>query len=229
MSDTARYPRPPFPPQETGPPPGLENPIDPAPRFRAPEYQAAGKLAGLVALITGGDSGIGRSVATLFAREGADVAIGYLDEEQADAEETARVIREQNRNVVLVPGDVKDPQVCEQIVERTIAELGRLDILVNNAAFQNHQDKSEDVTIEQWDKTFRTNIYGYFYMVKAALKHMTEGATIINTGSNTGLDGSAGLVDYASTKGAIHAFTKSLAQQLAGRRIRVNCVAPGPV
>lgn len=229
MSDTQNYPRPPFPPQGTGPPPGSEAGMEPRPRYKALDYKAAGKLEGLVALITGGDSGIGRSVATLYAREGADVAIGYMEQEQSDAEETARAVREHNRQVVMLPGDVREPEVCEHIVEKTVKELGRLDVLVNNAAFQNHEDKIEDVSLEQWDRTFRTNIYAYFYMVRAALKHLHEGATIINTGSITGLEGSGGLIDYASTKGAIHAFTKSLAQHLADRRIRVNCVAPGPV
>jgi NAD(P)-dependent dehydrogenase (short-subunit alcohol dehydrogenase family) len=207
----------------------METGMDPEPRYKAPEYKSAGKLDGLVALITGGDSGIGRSVATLFAREGADVAIAYLEQEQADAEITAQVIREQNRKVALLPGDVREYESCEKAVDQTVQQFGKLDILVNNAAFQKHQNQVEDVTIEQWDQTFRTNIYGYFYMVKAALKHLSEGATIINTGSITGLEGSKGLIDYSSTKGAIHAFTKSLAQDLAERGIRVNCVAPGPV
>jgi NAD(P)-dependent dehydrogenase (short-subunit alcohol dehydrogenase family) len=201
----------------------------PKPRFRAPQYKPAGKLDGRVALITGGDSGIGRAVALLYAREGADVAIGYIGSEAIDAEETKQEVESYGRRCLLLPGDVMNPLYAETAVGRTVKELGRLDILVNNAAFQQHQERLEDLTDEQWDRTFRTNIYGYFYMTRAALRHMKRGASILNTGSITGLEGSEKLVDYSSTKGAIHAFTKSLAQNLVSRGIRVNCVAPGPV
>jgi NAD(P)-dependent dehydrogenase (short-subunit alcohol dehydrogenase family) len=209
--------------------PGLEAELELKPRYEAPHYRGSSKLNNKAALITGGDSGIGRAVAVLFAREGADVSIVYLPEEQVDAEETRAAVEREGRRALLVPGDVRDPQFCRAAVERTVAEFGKLDILVNNAAFQQHQDTIEDVSDEQFDRTFKTNIYGYFYMAKAALGHMSEGACVINTGSITGLEGSKELLDYSATKGAIHAFTKSLAQNLVGRRIRVNCVAPGPV
>jgi NAD(P)-dependent dehydrogenase (short-subunit alcohol dehydrogenase family) len=191
-------------------------------------YRGSGKLDGKVAIITGGDSGIGRAVAVLFAREGADVAIVYLSEEE-DAEETGRAVQQEGRRAVLIPGDVTDSSFCEHAVETTVRELGRLDILVNNAAFQEHVPSLEDLTDEQLDRTFRTNIYGYFYMARAALPHLEQGAAIINSGSVTGIEGSKELLDYAATKGAIHAFTKSLAQNLVDRGIRVNAVAPGPV
>jgi NAD(P)-dependent dehydrogenase (short-subunit alcohol dehydrogenase family) len=209
--------------------PGIEADLELQPRYEAPHYRAAGKLEGRAALITGGDSGIGRAVALLFAREGADVAIVYLPEEQVDAEETRRAVESEGRRALLIPGDVRESSFCQEAVGRTVGELGKLDILVNNAAFQQHQESIEEVSDEQFDRTFKTNIYGYFYMAKAALGHMKEGAVIINTGSITGLEGSKELLDYSATKGAIHAFTKSLAQNLVERRIRVNCVAPGPV
>ncbi len=221
-------PRPPCPAQQQRKP-GIEAQLEPRPRYQAPQYRPAGKLEDKVALITGGDSGIGRAVAVLYAREGADVAVVYLPQEQRDAEETRRVIQEIGRDCLLIPGDVTDPEFCREAVERTIEELGRLDVLVNNAAYQQHQEKLEDLSEEQWDHTFRTNIYGYFYMAKAALPHLKPGSAIVNCGSITGLRGNKQLLDYASTKGAIHAFTKSLAQNLVGRGIRVNCVAPGPV
>jgi NAD(P)-dependent dehydrogenase (short-subunit alcohol dehydrogenase family) len=221
-------PRPPFPAQHQARP-GLEAKMKPRPRYRAPAYREAGKLSGQVALITGGDSGIGRAVAVLFAREGADVAIVYLPEEGVDAEETAAVIRQLGRRCVALPGDVREPAFCLEAVRETVEALGKLDILVNNAAYQEHQEDVESLTIEQWDRTFRTNIHAFFYMVRAALPHLREGAAIINTGSITGIEGSGGLLDYSSTKGAIHTFTKSLAQALLPRGIRVNCVAPGPV
>lgn len=221
-------PSPPFPAQHQERP-GLESELRPRPRFEAPLYRPCDKLAGEVALVTGGDSGIGRAVAVLFAREGADVALVYLPEEQSDAEATRRAIEAAGRRALLLPGDVQDPEFCVQAVQRTIGELGRLDILVNNAAYQQHAERLEDIPIERWDRTFRTNIHGYFYMVRAALPHLKRGAVIINTGSITGLEGSAKLLDYSATKGAIHAFTKSLAQNLVSRGIRVNCVAPGPV
>jgi NAD(P)-dependent dehydrogenase (short-subunit alcohol dehydrogenase family) len=209
--------------------PGLEINLHPRPRYRSPEYKGSGKLSGRVALITGGDSGIGRAVAVLYAREGADVAILFLPEEEVDAQETARAIEAEGQRALLIAGDVTESDFCREAVEKTVRELGGLDILVNNAAFQCDQDSLEDVSEEQWDRTFRTNIYGYFFMTKAALKHIPKGGSIINTGSITGLEGSKNLLDYSATKGAIHAFTKSLAQNLVDRKIRVNAVAPGPV
>ena len=227
-SKDKRKPKPPFPAQHQQRP-GDESAISPRPEFMAPEYRAAGKLEGKVALITGGDSGIGRATAVLFAREGADVAIVYLAEEQDDAEETAAVVQEAGKECLLIPGDVTESGFAKHAVESTVDRFGRLDILVNNAAFQQHQKRLADITDEQLDQTFRTNIYGYFYMARAALKHLKRGGSIINTGSITGLEGSSQLLDYAATKGAIHAFTKSLAQNLVDQGIRVNCVAPGPI
>jgi len=209
--------------------PGIEKKMDPRPQYLAPNYKGSGKLKNKAALITGGDSGIGRSVAVLFAREGADVALVFLREEKADALETAKHIEEEGRKALLMPGDVKDPKFCERAIEKAAKEFGRLDILVNNAAFQKHQDSVEDISNEQFETTFRTNIFGYFYMAKAAVKHLPNGGAIINCGSITGLEGSKELIDYSATKGAIHAFTKSLAQSLVEKGIRVNCVSPGPV
>jgi NAD(P)-dependent dehydrogenase (short-subunit alcohol dehydrogenase family) len=223
-----KEPKGPFPPQ-TQPKPGLDSEMDPKPRFQAPLYRGADKLKGKVAIVTGGDSGIGKSVAVLYAREGADVAIVYLPEEQTDADETKKYVEGEGRKCLLLPGDVKDPAFCRGAVEKTVSTFGKLDILVNNAAYQQRQDKPEDITDEQFDITFRTNIYGYFYMTRAALAFLPKGGTIVNCGSITGLEGNKTLIDYASTKGAIHAFTKSLAQNLIERGIRVNCVAPGPV
>jgi NAD(P)-dependent dehydrogenase (short-subunit alcohol dehydrogenase family) len=224
-----KKPKPPFPEQDIAPPPGQEHRMRPRPQYEAPEYRGSGKLKGLAALVTGGDSGIGRAVAVLFAREGADVAIVHLPEEQKDADETLAAIEREGTTGISIPGDVRDPKFCQQAVEKTVKKFGKLEILVNNAAYQQHQEGLEAIDLEQWDRTFKTNIYGYFYMVKAALPHLKRGSTIINTGSITGLEGNASLIDYASTKGAIHAFTKSLAQNLAEKRIRVNCVSPGPV
>ena len=221
-------PIPPFPAQHQERP-GLESKMSPAPRYRAEQYRPGGKLEGRVALITGGDSGIGRAVAVLFAREGADVAIAYLPAEESDAAETLSEIEAAGVRGLCIAGDVRDSAFCDAAVKRTIAELGGLHILVNNAAYQQHQAAIEDVDDEQLKNTFETNIYGYFYMARAAVPHLDRGSAIINTGSITGLEGSKHLLDYAATKGAIHAFTKSLAQQLVDRGIRVNCVAPGPV
>lgn len=228
MARTTEHPHPPFPPQQQ-PKPGIESEIRPRPQFEAPAYRAAGKLAGLAALVTGGDSGIGRAVAVLFAREGADVAIVYLPVEETDARQTKAAIEAEGRRALLVPGDVQQSKFCEEAVERTIGAFGRLDIVVNNAAYQQHQASIEGITDEQLDRTFRTNIYGYFFMARAAIPHLRPGSAIINTGSITGLEGSAQLLDYSATKGAIHAFTKSLAQNLVEKKIRVNCVSPGPV
>ena len=208
--------------------PGRESELDLEPRFMAPDYKGSQKLQDMAAIITGGDSGIGRAVAVLFAREGADVAIVYL-ESQDDAEETKRCVEEEGRRCLLVKGDVKDAAFCRQAVESALREFGRLDVLVNNAAFQEHAQSLEDITDERLDQTLRTNIYGYFHMARAALPHLKKGAAIINTGSVTGLEGSSHLLDYSATKGAIHAFTKSLASNLIEKGIRVNAVAPGPV
>jgi NAD(P)-dependent dehydrogenase (short-subunit alcohol dehydrogenase family) len=223
-----QYPKAPLPPQHQDGP-GLEVDVTPRPQFEAPAYKAAGKLEGRVALVTGGDSGIGRAVAVLYAREGADVAIVYLPQEQRDADETRQHVERAGRRALLIPGDVTSLEFCRDAVARTVAEFGKLDILVNNAAYQHDQDSLADVTEEQFDRTFKTNIYAYFRFAKAALEHMGAGSAIINTGSITGLEGSKTLLDYSATKGAIHAFTKSLAQSLVERRIRVNCVAPGPI
>ncbi|MBV9880149.1 MAG: SDR family oxidoreductase [Gemmatirosa sp.] len=209
--------------------PGIEAELRLKPQWEAPSYRAAGKLEGKVALITGGDSGIGRAVANLYAREGADVAIVYLPVEQQDADETRRAVERAGRRCLQIPGDVTDSAFCRDAVERVVQELGKLDILVNNAAHQKDKQAIDEIDDAEFDKTFKTNIYAYFHFAKAALKHMQAGASIINTGSITGLEGAKTLIDYSATKGAIHAFTKSLAQSLVERRIRVNCVAPGPV
>ena len=208
--------------------PGKEADLQLKPQFMAPDYKGSGKLQDMAAVITGGDSGIGRAVAVLYAREGADVAIVYLNEHE-DAEETKRCVEAEGRRCLLIPGDVKDAAFCRQAVERAVKEFGKLDILVNNAAFQEHAMSLEDLDEERFDETMRTNIYGYFHMAKAAAPHLKQGASIINTGSVVGLRGSAKLLDYSITKGAIHAFTKSLAQNLIEKGIRVNAVAPGPV
>lgn len=208
--------------------PGNESDLDPPPNFAAPGYLGSEKLKGKVAIITGGDSGIGRAVAVLFAREGADVAILYLNEHD-DAAETRRAVEKEGRRALCIAGDVRDTQFCEAAVEKVVQELGHLDILVNNAAFQLHASSLDALTETHLDMTVRTNLYGYIHMAKAALRHLKNGDAIVNTGSETGLFGSPGLLDYSATKGAIHAFTKSLATQLAPRGIRVNVVAPGPV
>ncbi len=221
-------PEPPFPAQHQDKP-GDESQLQPRPRYQAPLYKGAGKLQNKVALITGGDSGIGRAVAVLYAREGADVAIIFLPEELNDAENTRDAVEAEGRRALLLPGDVRQSDFCREAVARVVKHFGKLDILVNNAAFQQHQAQLENLPEEQWDCTFKTNIYGYFYMAKAALPHLQRGSAIINCGSVTGLEGSQQLLDYSATKGAIHAFTKSLAQNLIERGIRVNCVAPGPV
>ena len=223
-----QYPRNPLPPQHQKKP-GLESRLRPQPQYEAPHYRSAGKLLGTVALITGGDSGIGRAVAVMFAREGADVAITHLPQERRDAAETQSAVSATGRRCLLLEGDLTDREFCKAVVARTVRELGKLDILVNNAAFQQHRESLEDLSDTQLERTFETNIYAYFRVTKAALPHLNRGASIINTGSITGLEGSKELLDYSATKGAIHAFTKSLAQNLVERGIRVNCVAPGPV
>jgi NAD(P)-dependent dehydrogenase (short-subunit alcohol dehydrogenase family) len=208
--------------------PGQEKDMELKPRFYAPDYRGSGKLEGMVALITGGDSGIGRAVAVLFAREGADVAIVYLSSHE-DAQETQRHVEKEGRRCLLIAGDVKDSSFCNEAVGQVVAQFERLDILVNNAAFQLHAHSLEDITDERMEETFSTNIMGYMRMARAALPHLKQGACIINTGSVTGLQGSKKLLDYSATKGAIHAFTMSLAASLVDKGIRVNAVAPGPV
>ena len=208
--------------------PGSEAAMELRPRFEAPHYRGSDKLKDMAALITGGDSGIGRAVAVLYAREGADVAIVYLSSHE-DAQETCRHVEKEGRRCLLIPGDVKDSAFCKEAVEKTVREFGRLDILVNNAAFQEHADSLADITDERLEETMKTNIFGYFYMARAALPHLKQGASIINSGSVVGLRGSGQLLDYSATKGAIHAFTMSLASSLIDKGIRVNAVAPGPV
>jgi NAD(P)-dependent dehydrogenase (short-subunit alcohol dehydrogenase family) len=223
-----QQPKPPFPKQHQQRP-GKESELDPRPRYSAPQYKGAEKLRDEVALITGGDSGIGRAVAVLFAREGADVAIVCLPDEASDADETRQAVENENRRALVITGDVRDSSFCRHAVDQTIDTFGKLSILVNNAAYQQHSEELGEISEEQWDRTFKTNIYGYFHMTKAALPHLKKGSVIINSGSITGLEGSSRLLDYSATKGAIHAFTKSLAQNLVDSGIRVNCVAPGPV
>ena len=208
--------------------PGNEHELELQPRFLAPDYKGSGKLKGMAAIVTGGDSGIGRAVAVLFAREGADVAVLHLDEEQ-DARVTKKHVEAEGSRCLVIAGDVKDPAFCEAAVKKVVKAFGRLDVLVNNAAFQLHSEKLEDITDEHLQQTLQTNIGGYFHMARAALPHMQQGASIINSGSETGIFGSKHLLDYSATKGAIHAFTMSLASNLLERGIRVNCVAPGPV
>jgi NAD(P)-dependent dehydrogenase (short-subunit alcohol dehydrogenase family) len=208
--------------------PGLESRMRPRPRAEDPSYRGSGKLAGRVALITGGDSGIGRAVAIAFAKEGADVAVVYLDED-ADAVETHARVERYGVRCILLRGDIGEPSFCEQVVHDTVKQLGSLDILVNNAAEQHVQDSLEDITPEQLERTFRTNIFSMFYLTKAALPHLTRSSAIINTTSVTAYRGSPKLLDYAASKGAIVAFTRSLAENLADRGVRVNAVAPGPV
>jgi len=221
------YPAPPFPKQHLEKP-GLEAELELKPMWDAPYYKGSGKLAGKVALITGADSGIGRAVAVLFAREGADVAIAYLDEDE-DAQVTRAAVEKEGRRAILISGDVAKAEFAEAAVQRTIRELGKLDVLVNNAAFQEHVNAFEDLTEEHFDRTLKTNLYGYFFMAKAAVPHMPPGSAIVMTGSVTGSLGNEDLLDYAMTKGGIHAFARSLGTHLIKKGIRVNVVAPGPV
>jgi NAD(P)-dependent dehydrogenase (short-subunit alcohol dehydrogenase family) len=221
------YPAPPFPEQHQAKP-GQEAALDPAPMYDAPYYEGSGKLRDKVALITGADSGIGRAVAVLFAREGCDIAAAFLTETE-DARTTKAAVEKEGRRCILISGDVADAAFAEAAVARTVKELGQLDVLVNNAAFQEHVAKFENLTAEQFDRTLKTNLYGYFHMAKAAVPHMKPGSAIIMTGSVTGLDGSKELLDYSMTKGGIHAFARSLAGHLVPKGIRVNAVAPGPV
>jgi len=222
-----KYPEPPFPKQHL-PKPGHEAVLDPQPCYNAPFYQGSGKLRGMTALITGGDSGIGRAVAILFAREGANIAIVYLDEHE-DARITAAAVEREGRRCMLISGDVAKRKFCFDAVAKVVKEFKRLDVLVNNAAFQLHVSRFEDLTEEHFDKTMKTNIYGYFHMAQAAVPWMKNGSAIVNCGSVTGIMGNKNLLDYSLTKGGIHAFTRSLGSHLAPRGIRVNAVAPGPV
>lgn len=222
-----RYPEPPFPEQHQ-PKPGSERALDPAPMYDAPFYKGSEKLKDKVAIITGGDSGIGRAVAILYAREGADLVICHLGEDQ-DARDTRSAVEKEGRRCLVSRGDVSDPAYCRSVTDAALKAFGRIDILVNNAAFQVHAKEIEDLSLEHFDLTLKTNLYGYFLMAQAVIPHLGRGAAIVNTGSVTGIDGSKELLDYSMTKGGIHAFTRSLASNLVGRGIRVNCVAPGPV
>jgi NAD(P)-dependent dehydrogenase (short-subunit alcohol dehydrogenase family) len=221
------YPAPPFPKQHQAKP-GKERRLDPAPMYDAPFYEGSHKLKGKVALVTGGDSGIGRAVAVLFAREGADVAIVHLDEPK-DADATRQAVEGEGARCLVIAGDVADRNFCRRAVARTAKELGGLDVLVNNAAFQLHASRLEDLSESHFDRTMKTNLYGYFHMAQAAVPYLKYCSAIINTGSVTGIRGNASLLDYSTTKGGIHALTRSLSSHLLPRGIRVNCVAPGPV
>lgn len=222
-----RYPEPPFPEQHQRKP-GTEAALDPAPMYDAPFWKGSGKLDGMAAIVTGADSGIGRAVAVLFAREGCDVAICHLDEGQ-DAEDAKAAVEAEGRRAILLKGDVADPAFVEAAVKATVDAFGRLDVVVPNAAFQEHVEALEDLTHEHFDRTLKTNLYGYFNLVKAAVPHLKSGGAIVMTGSVTGLLGNESLLDYSMTKGGIHAFARSLGTHLAPRGIRVNVVAPGPV
>jgi NAD(P)-dependent dehydrogenase (short-subunit alcohol dehydrogenase family) len=215
------------PPQQQ-PYPGRTADMEPEPHDEMDGYQGRDLLAGRRALVTGGDSGIGRAVAVAFAKEGADVAIAYLSEHD-DAEHTKKLVEAAGRRCVLLPGDLAEPAACRAAVERTVGELGGLDVLVNNVAYQSPVDSLEELSDEQWERTFAVNIHSYFHTTKAALAHLPEGGAIINTSSINGLRGNKTLIDYSATKGAVLAFTYSMAQVLTDRGIRVNCVAPGPV
>ncbi|MBE9141685.1 SDR family oxidoreductase [Planktothrix mougeotii] len=216
------------PPQHQNQQPGLQTEMNPAPLIVDPDYQGSNKLKDKAALITGGDSGIGRSVAVLYAKEGADVAIIYLNETE-DAEETKKLVEQEGRRCLLIPGDIGDEDFCREAVKQTAEEFGHLDILVNNAAEQHPQENFQDISAEQLERTFRTNIFSMFYLSKAAINHLHPGSVIINTTSVTAYQGNPTLVDYSSTKGAIVAFTRALSQNLVEKNIRVNAVAPGPI
>ena len=227
VDPTTAYPKPPFPKQQQ-PWPGLTSKMDPRPDHGEASYKGSGRLAGRKALLTGGDSGIGRAAAIAYAREGADVAINYLPAEEPDAQEVAKLIRDAGGKAVLIPGDIKDEAFCRKLVADAVAQLGGLDILVNNAARQISRDSILDITTADFDETYKTNVYAMFWITKAAVPHLRPGSTIINTASVNAYDPSENLLDYASTKGAIMIFSKALAKQLAPKGIRVNAVAPGP-
>ena len=223
----ANQPKPPFPEQKLDKP-GLESELEPRPKYEAPTYKPAHKLVGKRALVTGGDSGIGRAVAVMFAREGADIAINYLPAEQSDAEETKRAVEAEGRRCILLPGDLTDAAFCVQLVEDAREKLGGIDLLISNAAHQNRKQLA-DLTPEEFDRTFKTNVYAYYHLSKAVVPHMKPGSAIIATSSSTGFRGNDELPDYSASKGAINQFTKVLAKQLVKKGIRVNAVAPGPV
>ncbi|WP_303312191.1 SDR family oxidoreductase [Hymenobacter sp. BT730] len=217
------------PPQHQDQQPGLESEMTPQPEYIRPGYKGSDKLQGKIALITGGDSGIGRSVAVHFAREGADVAFCYLPSEEEDAYQTRQLVEQEGRRCLSMPGDLRDPGFCQEIVTRTVEELGGLNILVNNAAEQFPSKDLTEITDQQWEDTFQVNFFSFVRVTRAALEHLQEGDSIINTSSINAYRGHEQLVDYTSTKGAITAFTRSMAQQLADKKIRVNAVAPGPI
>ncbi|HZZ70660.1 MAG TPA: SDR family oxidoreductase [Pirellulales bacterium] len=227
-SQMQQEPTPPFPPQHQRQP-GLQANMDPQPRIDADRYRPADKLKGKAALITGGDSGIGAAVAVIYAREGADVAIVYLPQEQIDAEMVQKRVESHGRRCLLLPGDLTDPGFCAEAIERTVREFGKLDILVNNAAYQSRKKTIGDISDEEWTRTFETNVAAFFRLSRAAIPHLRPGSAIIATSSITGLEGSKQLLDYSSTKGAINAFVKALAQNVLELGIRVNAIAPGPV
>jgi NAD(P)-dependent dehydrogenase (short-subunit alcohol dehydrogenase family) len=227
LSPAKKYPKPPFPYQPQKPP-GLASKMKPRPDHGEESYRGSGRLAGRKALVTGGDSGIGRAAAIAFAREGADVAINYLPAEESDAAEVIELIRAEGRKAIAIPGDIRTENFCKKLVEKAVRELGGLDILVNNAGMQQSVDSILDLTTEQFDATFKTNVYAMFWITKAAIPHLKSGASIINTSSVQAYDPSENLLDYAQTKSCIVSFTKSLSQQLAEKGIRVNAVAPGP-
>ncbi|WP_300752264.1 SDR family oxidoreductase [Janthinobacterium sp.] len=227
QTSARRQPGTPLPAQQLDKP-GIEARMPLKPRFLAPDYSGSGKLAGMVAIVTGGDSGIGRAVAVLYAREGADVAIVYLNEHE-DANETKRYVEAEGQSCLLIPGDVREQRFCQEAVSQVMSKFNHIDVLVNNAAFQEHAPSLLDLSEERFDLTMKTNVYGYFHMAKAVLPHLQRGASIINTGSVTGLKGSKNLLDYSTTKGAIHAFTMALSANLLEKGIRVNAIAPGPV
>ncbi len=222
-----KHPRPPYPSQQQEPP-GLESEMDPLPDYGEKSYKGSGKLTGKAAVITGGDSGIGRAVALAFAREGADVLISYLSEE-SDAEATARVVEAAGRKCVTVPGDITDEAHCQAIMDRAVAEFGKVDILVNNAAFQMTRESIEEISTEEFDRTLKTNLYAMFWLTRAAVRHMPAGGAVINTSSIQADSPSPQLLPYAMTKAAIQNFTGGLAQMLGKKGIRANCVAPGPI
>jgi NAD(P)-dependent dehydrogenase (short-subunit alcohol dehydrogenase family) len=217
-----------LPPQHQERQPGIESEMHPTPQAEGREYRGCDKLRGRAALITGGDSGIGRAVAIAFAKEGADIAIVYLNEHQ-DAAETKRLVEQTGARCIIIAGDVGDEAFCQEAVRRAVGEFGRLDVLINNAGEQYPQETIETISTEQLERTFRTNIFSYFYMTKAALKHFKQGSAIVNTTSVTAYKGNPKLLDYSASKGAIVAFTRSLSQALAEKGIRVNAVAPGPI
>lgn len=228
MSNNQNQPKQTMPPQHQDVQPGHEDMMNPQPKFDDTSYTGSGKLKNKVAIITGGDSGIGRAVAVFYAKEGANVVVSYLNE-QKDAEETQKHVEAQGQKCLLVAGDIGDESVCQQIVSKTMDTFGQLDIVVNNAAEQHPQKSIEDITSEQLERTFKTNIFSFFYLTKAALPHLKKGSAIVNTSSVTAYAGNEQLLDYSATKGAITTFTRSLALSLAGKGIRVNGVAPGPI